>query len=101
MNEKQIERWEKIRKKGIFFYLLNYWIIPLGIFAPIFAQFMGIYMKEGLNLKKIRQLLNPEFLKLTAILMGICTVFSLVFGFITWNKSEKAFKSIKSTFAHD
>lgn len=96
MKGKQIVRWEKIRKNGSFAYVFTYWFMPLGIFAPLFAQSVNIYMNSiDKPLKSVLKMINAGFIRQTLFLMSICVAAAILIGFLGWIIGEKQYGKVK------
>ncbi|MDD5602834.1 MAG: hypothetical protein PHG48_01970 [Eubacteriales bacterium] len=92
MDIKRYERWKRIREKGFVSYLFTFWIVPLGLLAPVFAQTVDLYMNTTtISLANIRKLLNTFFYQKTLLLIGVCITISVVAGIINWKTREKLF----------
>lgn len=94
MNENQRAKWEKIREKGILRYVFGFWVLPLGIFAPLFTKMFNIYMANPkLKVKILFQQIKTAISTKSALFVVGCIALSIIIGLVIWNINEKAYKS--------
>lgn len=85
----RLAKWEKLREKGKWHYVLKYGILGWGVitavlFSTIFSLVMG---GEG----------KASFFSVLSLSMVLSPVGGVAWGFFMWNFNEKAYQKAKAS----